>query len=347
LLYIVYFIHFDPEITTWWSLPMRYAVAAFAFYLIALAWSNWNLRKTFDGINLYLGLVNGALFTFWAILILNQAQELPVQGSSLVVLAVGLSYLLSALIMYLVGKRLQMTVTLYAGGGLLLSLIATSSFFAGSAYEYVLQVFLWVAISVILLALFRRTNYAPLLYISQAIWFFVLLYWFITTWGSNHGEWFGTYIPFLNNGALAWMVLAALGFTYAVMMKVNKHETAGFAHIFAIISHLVVGGLLTVQVENLFADGSVAESITLSVTWGVYALLLFVWGAVRQENLYKIFGSIVLILVAIKTIFFDLWGSDTYYKVIALVILALISFAISYVNNRWKEKADEPEKTEQ
>jgi uncharacterized membrane protein len=44
----------------------------------------------------------------------------------------------------------------------------------------------------------------------------------------------------------------------------------------------------------------------------------------------------VLVFVAIKTIFFDLTGSETFYKVIALMVLGLISFAISFVNNRWK-----------
>jgi uncharacterized membrane protein len=107
--------------------------------------------------------------------------------------------------------------------------------------------------------------------------------------------------------------------------------------VFAIISHIMIGALLTVQVENIWNGDSIVESITLSVTWGVYALLLFIWGASRQEMLYRVFGSIVLGMVAIKAIFFDLWGSETYYKVLALVVLGLISFAITYVNNRYKE----------
>jgi uncharacterized membrane protein len=135
----------------------------------------------------------------------------------------------------------------------------------------------------------------------------------------------------MNNGALAWLLLAALGFYFATIMK------DGFHHVFGVISHIVLGALLTVQVENIWIGESIVESMTLSVTWGVYALLLFIWGAARKELLYRVFGSIVLGVVAIKAIFFDLWGSETYYKVLALVVLGLISFAITYVNNRYKE----------
>lgn len=331
LLYIVYYVNFNPEVSSWWAMPFRYAVAAFVFYLIALAWATWNLRKTFDGVNLYLGVINGILFAFWSSVILNQVSNLKVDAYSLAILFIGLSYLLLAVVMYFMSKQVKASVLIYSLGGMMLSIIAATAFLDGLKYETVLNVFLWLSVSVMFIAAARWKPFAVLIYVAQAVWFFVLIYWFAVTWGSTHGDWFGTYIPFMNNGALAWILLAGLGFYFAT--KVSKDE---MQHVYALISHLVVGGLLTVQVENIWVGESVVESITLSVTWGVYALLLFIWGAYRQSNIYKVFGSIVLVFVAVKTIFFDLGGSDTYYKVLALMVLGLISFAISYVNNRWK-----------
>jgi uncharacterized membrane protein len=331
VLYFVYYITFNPEISSWWALPMRYAVAAFVFYLIAFAWGTWKLRKTFDGLNIYLGAINGVIFTFVAMIIINHVPNLSIDGSSLVLLFIGGSYLLLAVVMYLLSKRLQISVMIYALGGMLLSLIAGSMFLEGHPYQTVMQVILWTIVSILFVFISKWQKFMPLLYVAQGIWFLVIIYWFVTTWGSTHGDWFGVYIPFMNNGALAWLLLAALGFYFATIMK------DGFHHVFGVISHIVLGALLTVQVENIWIGESIVESMTLSVTWGVYALLLFIWGAARKELLYRVFGSIVLGVVAIKAIFFDLWGSETYYKVLALVVLGLISFAITYVNNRYKE----------
>ena len=280
-------------------MPLRYAVAAFLFYLIALAWGTWSLRKTFDGLNLYLGVINGLIFTYWSVYILNRVDSMTVNGSSLALLFTGLMYFSLAAVMYVAGRQMHVSVMLYSLGGMLLSFVAASSFLDGVQYENVLQVFLWLSVSIVIFTIAKWRSSTPLVYVSQAIWFIVLVYWFATTWGSTHGDWFGIYIPFMNNGALAWLLLAALGFYFATLAR------GGWDHVFAVFSHIVVGGLLTVQVENIWLGESVIESISLSVTWGVYALLLFVWGAYRQELLYRVFGSMGLIFVAVKTIFFD------------------------------------------
>ncbi len=339
LLYSVYWLHFDPTVESVWSLPMRYAVAAFLFYIVALAWAAWTTRKAFDGLNLYLGLINGLLFSVWAIAIIGKLSEASVSASSLLLLLVGVVYIVVAASMYFVNRELKLPVIIYSIGGMLLSIIAASQFLQDFTYASVMQVFLWTFVATLLAYVSRWRNYMPLFWASQAVWACILIYWFATTWGEYHGIWFGVYIPFLNNGALAWMLLAALGFYYSLRSK------EGWNYVFAILSHLIVGGLLTVQIENIWTSYDLNpswESLSLSISWGVYALLLFVWGAYTQTTLYKVFGSVVLVFVAIKTIFFDLTGSETFYKVIALMVLGLISFAITFINNRWKIAAKEP-----
>ena len=333
LLYAVYWVHFQPDVASVWALPMRYAVAAFLFYIIALAWGAWTTRRAFDGLNLYLGVINGLIFSAWAIAILGKIAESSISGSSILLLLVGAVYILVAAVMFAVDRRLQLPVLIYSLGGMLVSIVAASQFLQDFTYASVMQVFLWTLVAALIALISRWQKYEPLFWAAQAVWMCILIYWFATTWGQYHGIWFGVYIPFLNNGALAWMLLAALGFYFSLKAK------EGLNYIYAILSHLIVGGLLTVQIENIWSEYNLPsnwESLSLSISWGVYALLLFIWGAYTQTSLYKIFGSVVLVFVAIKTIFFDLTGSETFYKVIALMVLGLISFAISFVNNRWK-----------
>jgi hypothetical protein len=81
--------------------------------------------------------------------------------------------------------------------------------------------------------------------------------------------------------------------------------------------------------------------LSLTVSWGIYALLLFVWGAYRRQMLFRAFGSVVLLIVACKAMFMDLEGEEMLYKVIVLLILGGISFLITWINGRWKEKTIE------
>jgi uncharacterized membrane protein len=80
--------------------------------------------------------------------------------------------------------------------------------------------------------------------------------------------------------------------------------------------------------------------LTYSITWGIYALLIFIWGAYSKQAFFRWFGSVVLVLVAAKTIFIDLSSADTVAKILVLFILSVITFAISYINNIWKEETN-------
>ncbi|MEX1030149.1 MAG: DUF2339 domain-containing protein [Paenibacillaceae bacterium] len=341
LLYIVYYFHYDPAIEGIWSMPYRYAVTAFGFYVVAFMLSSWK-ERSFNGLNLYLGLVNALLFGTWSVSILDGVISVAAPLA-----AMGLLFIIMAFIVYQLTGQLTLAVWTKLSGGVFLFLIAAAQFGQGWESKPLINVYIWAAVIVVLFIIGRLTTLELFKFASYAVWLVIVLYWFIVTWDTPRGEWFGTYIPFLNSGALAWILLAGIGFyysTHVIFNSLKERGTLWFTSMNAVVSHLIVGGLLTVQVENLFEEYAVPNffdyQMTLSMTWGIYALLLFLWGAYSRQRVFRIFGSIVLLLVTGKTLFFDLAGEDTIYKVIILFALGVISFFITWINNRWNHKTE-------
>ncbi|WP_042159750.1 DUF2339 domain-containing protein [Paenibacillus gorillae] len=350
LLYTVYFFQFNPLLDGFWSMPIRYALAAFLFYQIAFLVSSWKNKLSFDGLNLYLSVANGVLFGFWALLIwkndLHYAYPL---------IFIGLVFMLSGFVVNRLVHKVDAAVSVYWTVGLLLFLLALNQAGNGMEIKPLVNVFVWSIISIVLLVLGRINKWLAANLISVAIWIIVGFYWYIVTWSTPRGEWFGVYIPFLNWGAVAWMLLAAIGFYYATSMNMSGLKAGSnrlLANIYATLSHLIIGGLLTRQIENIFTEyfngsSGIYMKLTLTVTWGVYALLLFLWGAYRRESWFRWFGSAVLLLVAVKAIFMDLSGKESLYKVVVLLLLGVISFAISWINNKWGEGEAQKQKQHQ
>jgi hypothetical protein len=102
IVYAAYFVHFNPSTEGIWSMPLRYALAAFVFYLIGFLLSSWRSNRCFDGWNLYLNLTNGVLFGSWSIYILQG--ELHYAN---VLALLGVCYLVSGAIVFRLTKQLH------------------------------------------------------------------------------------------------------------------------------------------------------------------------------------------------------------------------------------------------
>lgn len=232
-----------------------------------------------------------------------------------------------------------------------MGLVALHQLGSGLAVKPMLNVYLWAGVAIVLAAAGRmqkRKHWLPET-LSMSIWFIVGVYWFSTTWDTPRGDWFGVYVPFLNWGALSWMLLAAMGFYYATKRQavgMDGSDRALVSNALAVGAHLVIGGLLTVQITGLFEayDWGTGETtllrLALSLAWGAYALLLFFWGAYRREPLFRWFGSAVLVVVALKAMIVDLQGEETLLKALVLLGLGGISFLITWVNGKWAPQAE-------
>lgn len=335
IMYIVYFFLFNPAM---WSKPFRYALAAFLFYHIAFLLSSWKNKLSFDGLNMYLSLANGVMFSLWALLLLPGRIHF---GYPLAF--IGVMFVLAGWVIYRLARTIHSAAIVYWSVGILLILLAVNQAGSGSDLQPIVQVLLWGGVAALLAGIGQFKQWLLLKIFSLSIWLITGLYWYIVTWHVPRGEWFGTYIPFLNSGAVAWMLLAGLGFFYSVSFRfdgLKPSTNLALSNVYAILAHCIVGGLLTRQIENVFFEyyehiPSFYMKLTLTICWGVYALLLMIWGVFRHQVLFRWFGSIVLVLVAIKAIFMDLSGKESLYKVAVLLILGGISFLITWVNGKW------------
>jgi len=338
LLYIVYFVHFNPSLEGLWNMPIRYALAAFIFYTITLLASSWRNKLSFDGMDLYLNIANGVLFSFWSMLIWHGEVDY-----GYIVAFIGAIYVAASLLVYGLTKQLGVSVLCYGLGGLLLLLISISGVGVGNEIRPLISVMLWSIVAILVAVVGHYKQWLIVSFGALWIWFIVGCYWYAVTWTTPRGEWFGIYIPFLNWGAVAWMLLAGLGFYFARRLKfpiVGETLNLLLSRLYAFFSHLIVGGLLTRQVQNIYTEylnesPSSYMQLALSVTWGVYALLLMLWGAYYRESFFRWFGAVVLVIVAIKAIFMDLSGQEALYKVAVLLVLGGISFIITWINNKW------------
>jgi uncharacterized membrane protein len=338
IVYVVYFVHFDPPVEGLWSMPFRYVLAAFLYYVIGFMVSSWKSNLRFDGWNLYLSLANGILFGCWSTYILNGDLNY-----AYILGFIGAIYLIAGSFIYRLTGRTELASASHWIGGLLTLLLACAQFGSGMDTKPIINVFVWGTIAGGLGILGQSKQWMLARIFSVLVWFIVGTYWFIVTWDTPRGEWFGAYIPFLNWGAMAWVLLAAIGFYYSVkniVPQATRVAEEQLSNLFAIVAHLIVGGLLTVQIQNLYIvyfdeASDQLQQLTLSVSWGIYALLLFVWGAYRREAIFRWFGTAVLLIVAAKAIFIDLDGEEMLYKVLVLLILGGISFLISWINGKW------------
>ncbi|NLL05716.1 MAG: DUF2339 domain-containing protein [Clostridiaceae bacterium] len=339
-LFSVYYFYFEPEIKV---APFTYAVSAFIFYIVGFLVSSWKEKKNFDGLNLYLGIANGAIFGLWAYGIMHD-----IISFSIILGAMGLVYLTAAAITYSITKKNSFPVVANFVASMILIILSASEIGAGSAFKPIITVFMWAFIAAIVLILGQIKEKDYLKLSAAIIWIFIGTYWYGVTWFTPIGEWFNTFIPILNWSGMAWVTLAVLGFYFSLNVKFDfaskdplESDRKFVSSAFSVVSHLIVGGLLTFQIDNLWKEYSINSFdlwLTLSVTWGIYALLLFLWGAYSKQSFFRWFGSVVLVVVAVKTIFYDLSDSEMIYKILAMFILALITFAISYINNRWKNE---------
>ena len=334
LIYATYFIYFDPES---WGRPFFYAASLFATYMGGIIYASYREKDLFTGWNLYLSLINAMLFIFWSIYILGSFEI----TFTIPLLIVGTAFMTAAIFIFYLSNKKAFPSIIYVCLGLLLFTISAANiepmFING--LEYVVTTLLWLLVVVSTYAIGRFTKTNELVYISYAAWMMLLIYWFTVAWDVQWMKLFGLeYIPFLNAGALTWIALAAFGF-YA--SKKEQKDNNGLSTLMAIAANIIVGGLFTVQIKNLWIAYDIefiSRSIAISISYMVYALLIFIWGAHTKAISFRIMGSVVLIVTAIKVFFWDLSGDASLSKMIFLSIIGLLTLGIARINKYWMDK---------
>ncbi len=350
IVYFIYYSFFKPES---WEKPFFYISSFFLVYMAGIIFSSWKTRDKFEGINLYLGILNGLNFTIWSIFILRSFHT----SYAIPLIIVGFVFICASVLIYFISEGSKLPPMLYLIIGLALIAISGGDFgrlFSTKGMNFVVNALIWTFIVSVLYYISYILKEEIGILVSMAAFMIVFLYWFSNAWDVDWVEWFGVkYIPFINPGALVWIALASLGFFISISLdnlgaesKDTKIKIAGmppgdYSLILAIVSHIVVGGLLTIQIENTWKAYDYkflgVESAS-SFSWIVYSLVLFLWGSHTKSKVFRIFGSIVLVATTLKVLFSDLSGESTLYKAIFLLIIGLVILLIAFVNQKWEEK---------
>ncbi len=346
-IYITYYIYFEPFN---WQKPMFYISVFFTVYFVGLMISGLFDKEKFEGLNLWLSIINAINFVFWSIFILSSF-SVPYAFPTLFV---GLLFILSsAFIQRRAGTTALPTIFYFLLGVILISIsgseLATN--FHEKGMHHVINVSIWLTLTLIIFmaSKFSKVSFAK--YMAIAAWSFTFVYWYVVAWDVEWVRWFGLeFIPFLNPGALVWIGLAITGFVFSDSVREKAVPGKEFPYsdrrdwvalALAIASHSVIGGLLTIQIQNTWDAYQlefVKVNVFLSISWMLYALGLFLWGAYTDQRPFRFLGSAVIILTSVNVFLVDLRGASTIYMALFLFVIGLIVLVIARIDKYWREK---------
>lgn len=346
--YITYYIHFDPVT---WQKPLFYSTSFFITYLIGLVISSKFEKKNFNGVNLYLGTLNGLLFVLGSVLILGDQDVsyiYPLIGAGILFIGAAASILF-----YSKKKAIVPSIVYFAIG--LISIAAGCGdlglVFPESNIHLATSSIIWTSLSFLIFFTGKKLKQETLQFIGFGAWVLTTAYWYSVAWEVEWVEFLGLkYIPFFNIGAVAWICLTVVGFLISKHFdSLEKEKGPDESTLFkavslcsAIIAHIIIGGLLTVQIENTWEAYNIYAldlGLTMSVVWLIYASTLFLWGSYSQQKTFRVFGSIVLIMTSLKVLTFDLAGAHSLNYVFFLMLCGILIILIAYINKKWQDKA--------
>jgi hypothetical protein len=354
-IYITYYIYFEPFS---WQKPMFYITVFFVVYFIGLIISGMTEKEKFEGLNLWMSIINAINFVFWSIFILSSF-TVPY---ALPTMIVGVLFIISsAFIQKKIGVSAMPTIFYFLLGVILISIsgseLATNFYKHGMHHVINVSIWLFLTVVIFIAANYSKVSFAR--YLALAAWTFTFIYWYAVAWDVEWVRWFGLdFIPFINPGALVWIGLAITGFVFSDRFRARGEVAKDFPYdnrndwvalALALASHSVVGGLLTIQIQNTW-DAYQLEFVTvnifLSISWMVYALSLFAWGAYSNQLPFRFMGSAVVIITSVKVFLEDIRGASSIYIALFLLIIGLIVLLIARIDKYWREKHQE-DKTNQ
>ncbi|MFM7023736.1 MAG: DUF2339 domain-containing protein [Flavobacteriales bacterium] len=341
-LYTSYYFLFDPLS---WGKPFFYITSLFVVYIVGLTLGSWRQNHNEIGVDQYLGIINAISFVFWSATIFGNF-DIPHTVPMVIVGAVFLA--LGALFYFFKGKKLNVGNGTYLGLGAVVLCIACSDtgLLLGHGMNYVVNSAIWLLLIAGAFFFGKYNKNSGVLWGTYGAFLLLAAYWYMVAWEVEWVTIFGIkYLPFLNAGGLIWMAMAFLGFYFS---RFEERSTGGdpsinnaLSAILGVVSHIIVGGLLTVQIDNLWDAYELhflSANLVLSVTWMLYALIIFLWSTRSRFKVYKYMGAAVLVLTSIKVFFWDLSGSATFQKVIFLVVIGLLTLLVGKISTKKKDE---------
>lgn len=340
ILYIAYSLIIFPLT---WIEPVIYISLVFLLYMAGLFIMAKREGDSLSVLSLSLISGNVLLYIIWMCLIFSE------WGLKIAIafMIFGFISLIIAVLIFILFKIAKQVTIVYFFLGLVLvavSGIILSGSIRVVGMEHVVRGALWVVLTAVLFFTGYKLKKDIIAGIGVISWFLVFLYWFINAWGIEHVKWFGIeYIPFINPPGLLWSAVAGLGFFISVFSKKlvqnstkikNKRNFLYGIVAIALLSHLAVGGLLTLQILYLWNFYKIDYDVNIiySICWGVYAFILFLWGYLNKERFFIYFADLILIVVSVKVLFFDMAGQTNIFKAVTILLTGIMIIVIGFLN---------------
>lgn len=342
LIFITYYFYFDPES---WGRPFFYVTSLFVVYMVGLFATSKVDENRFSGLNFYLGIINAIHYIFWSLFILS-AFDLSYAIPALIV---SLSFVGGAIYIHLSNPKEIIPALAYLLLGLFTLAISGEDFshlFSSKGMPYVVNGSLWLAISLSIFTVGQKLRMNAVRLAGIGAWFLVIVYWYAVAWEVEWIPWFGVrFVPFINPGAMLWMAIATSAFVLSRLAlrfegldaERNKHLSV----ILATLGHIVVGGLLTIQIQNLweaYTISTLKPGIVVSTSWFLYAFGLFLWGKFTKTKVFLWLGGLVLVVSSLKMWLWDLPGESGIYKVLFLALSGGVILLVGFVHRKWMDE---------
>jgi uncharacterized membrane protein len=98
------------------------------------------------------------------------------------------------------------------------------------------------------------------------------------------------------------------------------------------------------QYQDIYKNQTQLEnksSISLSIFWIIYAIILLLVGVVLRSRGVRMGGLILLLFAILKLFFYDLWSLGTLYRIISSMTLGVVLLSVSYAYQKYKDKIKE------
>jgi len=347
-LFASYYFLFDP---VEWGRPFIYLTALFLLFFVGFLIKPFKENDRYDGLELFLVLANGVNYVLWSYWIFESFELSHI----IPFLIVGVLFMgLACLIYYRSQRRGLVAVGTYMVLSIITLGIAGNDltlFDWGGGINYVITAAVWLLIVSSVFALGMKLKDNLVMQLSKGAYLMLLVYWFALAWSVDWQPIFGIkYIPFLNLGALVWVACVLVGFRFALALKklgqIDGSDAKGHeAAIFSMISHAQIGGLLTIQIANLwdaYNMGNLDFDLTISLCWFVYALVIFAWNSRLPHVFFRYFGGAVLLVSSAKVILYDLGGGSSVQRIVFLLILGGITLIIGKLSSKSRKDLPDP-----
>jgi uncharacterized membrane protein len=166
-------------------------------------------------------------------------------------------------------------------------------------------------------------------------------------------------VPILNWQLYTYSLAAASLFLAAWWLNPPRHLMGGFnlRGLFATLGTILLFLLVNIEIADAFTapgspyivfefSGNFARDMTYSIAWALFALALLISGFAMRNAPTRYAGIVLLAITLLKLFLHDLSRIGSIYRIGALIAVALIALAASFLYQRFLNKEEEPTRSD-